>query len=142
MKTRFSINVEVSENDLLEKEVQDALKAYTKSLASEAMQQEIQEEINRVSNDRMRQLTSGGWGNPPIKRMVEDSVRGSVKKEIEKSCALNEIRTQIREQVRECIHELLEEECNKTYIMNLIQSEVQQAVPKELLNVLGSMVKK
>lgn len=48
--TKITINLDLEANELLEKEVEEALRGYARKIAREIMQDEIQQEMSRLMN--------------------------------------------------------------------------------------------
>ena len=92
---RITLNIDLDANDLLEKEIVEAIKAETKRLTRERIDKIINESIDGVIRERTRHWDNPDWRTRnQLEKMVDDAAMRALKKYdlgIDKSKIISEI---------------------------------------------------
>lgn len=92
---RITLNIDLDANDLLEKEVVEAIKAETKRLTRERIDKIINESIDDVITARTRHWDNPDWSTRyQLEKMVEEAAMKALKKQnfgIDKAVIQSEI---------------------------------------------------
>lgn len=148
MKKQFNLTITVDEDDLLDKEVQKAIKAYAKSVARQAIDDEIEDEIHRIASDRARSLVNSHWGEAPLERLIRTSVDEAVKKEIGNQNSLvikihERVEAALEEKKKEIdvlVNNSLNNYFNKDVVIGFVKECIQKAVPTKVSEVIQSLI--
>jgi ribosomal protein S8E len=153
MKTKFTIEANVTESDLFEREVSDAVKAYARQVARDAIEGEIRDEIKRVASSRASDLTrtNYGWGSEPkIQKLVRESVDEKVKAAMGNSntfkvniydivnVELDEAKKRINEDIKSEIQQIISGQDFTEYIKSQIKEQVPNAVLSAIKDSMSS----
>lgn len=142
---RVMISVDLDDNEVLEKEIQKAVRDTAKQIAREEINKVLKEEIERVTEKLVKDIKSSGWGRcSRLETMAKDEVNRIVKEtigevEIPKDAVakrLDEILSRTEQKVDRLIADRVEHETIEDYIEEKVRQEVKAKVPDALLDII------
>lgn len=143
MKHKARIDLEFTNGDLFEQEVIKAMRAYAKTIARDAFQAEIKEEVGEVAKKWASRLYERRYSEPMSDTIVKEEVRSHIKEQMSQKDMLNLIQGTVLSKVKECqeeAREYVQAEVKKyltsRFVTETIQDEIKRAVPREVMNVL------
>lgn len=148
MKHKATIDLEFTNGDLFEQEVIKAMRAYAKTIAREAFQDEIQERVVDTVKAWTKRLYEGRYSEPMTDKLVKAEVQSYIKEQMSHKDVLDAIQATTLAKVKECqdeVREYVKAEVEKyltsAFIAKTIQDEIEKAVPKAVLDVLMKSAK-
>ena len=148
MKHKAPIDLEFTNGDLFEQEVIKAMRAYAKTIAREAFQDEIQERVVDTVKAWTKRLYEGRYSEPMTDKLVKAEVQSYIKEQMSHKDVLDAIQATTLAKVKECqdeVREYVKAEVEKyltsAFIAKTIQDEIEKAVPKAVLDVLMKSAK-
>ena len=143
MKHKATIDLEFTNGDLFEQEVIKAMRAYAKTIAREAFQNEIQECIVDTAKVWAERLYERRYYEPVTDKLVKEEVQSYIKEKMSHKDILDLIQgttlakiKESQDEVREYVKSEVEKYLTSAFIVNTIQSEIEKAVPQAVLDVL------
>lgn len=143
MKHKARIDLEFTNDDIFEQEVIDAMRAYAKTIARKAFQDEIQECIVDVAKAWTKKLYESRYSEPVTDKLVRAEVQSYIKEQMSHKDMLNLIQGTTLAKVEECQDEArgyvkaeVEKYLTSEFIVKTIKSEIEKAVPQAVLDVL------
>ena len=148
MKHKATIDLEFTNGDLFEQEVIKAMRAYAKTIAREAIQDEIQGCVVDAAKAWTKRLYEGRYSEPMTDKLVKAEVQSYIKEQMSHKDMLDVIQGTTLAKVKECqdeAREYVKSEVGKyltsAFIAKTIQDEIERAVPQAVLDVLMKSAK-
>ena len=148
MKHKATIDLEFTNGDFFEQEVIKAMRAYAKTIAREAIQDEIQECVVDTAKAWTKRLYEGRYSEPMTHKLVKAQVHSYIKEQMSHKDMLDVIQGTTLAKVKECqdeAREYVKSEVGKyltsAFIAKTIQDEIERAVPQAVLDVLMKSAK-
>lgn len=148
MRHKATIDLEFTNGDIFEQEVIKAMRAYAKTIAREAFQDEIRECVIDTTKAWTKRLYESRYSEPMTDKLVKAEVQSYIKEQMSHKDVLDLIQGTTSTKVKECQDEVREyvkaevEKClTSAFIIKTIQSEVEKAVPQAVLDVLMKSAK-
>lgn len=126
---QLNLKVSIEDNVLFGEEMTKALKAQAKQIARESLNEEMSNEINRISKKNLENLASSNWYNP-----IRDKVADSVHKEFSKEFSLQ------NEQFKNLLEEKIADALSKK-IDSQIEDVIAQLINKSLAKAIQNYLK-
>lgn len=143
MKHKATVDLEFTNGDLFEQEVLKAMRAYAKTIAREAFQNEIQECVVDVAKAWTKKLYENRYSEPMTDKLVRAEVQSYIKEQMSHRDMLDVIQGTTSAKVKECqdeAREYVQSEVGKyltsAFITKAIQDEIEKSVPQAVLDVL------
>lgn len=143
MKHKATIDLEFTNGDLFEQEVIRAMHAYAKTIAREAFQSEIQEEVIDTTKAWAKRLFESRYTEPMTDRLVKAEVESYIKEQMKDSdmrkliqCTLTKEITERQNEVREFVKAEFEKYLTSSFVADAIQKTIKESVPQAVLEVL------
>lgn len=150
MKYQFTVTID--ENDILEEDVKNAMRAYARQVAREEVHNEITNEVQRVCRSEIKKMNeSSMWSPKGVDKLVSEIVRQEFREVLGNS---NSLRVTIREKTESAIDSQVTEiqksaadyvhatvERNKSIYHDLIVEEIKRTVPTEILKAVASCMR-
>ena len=143
MKQKATIYFEFKNGDLFEKEVIKAMRAYAKTIAREAFQDEIRECVVDTAKAWTKRLYESRYSEPMTDKLVKAEVQSYIKEQMSHKDMLDLIQGTTLAKVKECQDEAreyvkaeVEKYLTNAFIAKAIQSEIEKAVPQAILDVI------
>lgn len=148
MKHKATIDLEFTNGDLFGQEVIKAMRAYAKTIAREAFQDEIQECVVDTAKAWTKRLYESRYSEPMTDKLVKAEVQSYIKEKMSHKDMLDLVQETTSAEVKECqdeVREYVKSEAKKyltsAFIVKTIQSEIEKAVPQAVLDVLMKSAK-
>lgn len=148
MKHKATIDLEFTNGDLFEQEVIKAMRAYAKTIARQAFQDEIQKCVVDTAKAWTKRLYESRYSEPMADKLVKIEVQSYIKEQMSHKDILDLIQGTVSVKVKECqdeVREYIKAEVEKylmsAFIVKTIQSEIEKAVPQAVLDVLMKSAK-
>lgn len=148
MKHKARIDLEFTNDDIFEQEVIDAMRAYAKTIARKAFQDEIQECIVDVAKAWTKKLYESRYSEPMTDKLVRAEVQSYIKEQMSHKDMLNLIQgttlakaKECQDEAREYVKAEVEKYLTSEFIAEIIKSEIEKAVPQAVLDVLMKSAK-
>ena len=142
MRHKATIDLEFTNGDIFEQEVIKAMRAYAKTIAREAFQDEIRECVIDTTKAWTKRLYESRYSEPMTDKLVKAEVQSYIKEQMSHKDVLDLIQGTTSTKVKECQDEVREyvkaevEKClTSAFIIKTIQSEVEKAVPQAVLEI-------
>ena len=148
MKHKASIDLEFTNGDLFEQEVIKAMRAYAKTIAREAFQDEIQECVVDTAKAWAKHLYESRYSEPMTDKLVKAEVQSYIKEQMSHKDMFDLIQGTTLAKVKECQDEAreyvkseVEKYLTSAFIVKTIQSEIEKSVPQAVMDVLMKSAK-
>lgn len=148
MKHRATIDLEFTNGDLFDQEVIKTMRAYAKTIAREAFQSEIQEEVIDTTKAWTKRLFESRYTEPMADRLVKAEVESYIKEQMKDSdmrkliqCTLTKEITERQNEVREFVKAEFEKYLTSSFVADAIQKAIKESVPQAVLEVLMKSTK-
>ena len=148
MRHKATIDLEFTNGDIFEQEVIKAMRAYAKTIAREAFQDEIRECVIDTTKAWTKRLYESRYSEPMTDKLVKAEVQSYIKEQMSHKDVLDLIQGTTSTKVKECqdeVREYVKAEVEKyltsAFIIKTIQSEIEKAVPQAVLDVLMKSAK-
>lgn len=69
---RVTLNIDLEDNELFEREVTKAVRDYAKQIAREVVEQTVSEEIERIAENSLKNRFSSGY---TLERMIDEEIK-------------------------------------------------------------------
>lgn len=143
MNYKVNMELNLKPGDVLEKEVQNAVRAYAKNIARESIQSEVKAEVDILTEKWVKRLFTRNYTTPISERLVRDAATELIKEYAIKSGmpsyvseavhdATENQKGKIAEFVEKEVHSFLKSD----FITQLVQEEIKRAVPGIVLELL------
>lgn len=143
MKHKATVDLEFTNGDIFEQEIIKAMRAYAKTIAREAFQKEIQDEVINTAKTWTKRLYESRYVSPITDKIVEKVTRSYIEEQMSHKDMLDLIGVTISCKIKECQDEVnkyicseVEKHLNSSFITNTIQKEIEKAIPQVVLDVL------
>lgn len=143
MKHKATVDLEFTNGDIFDQEVIKAMRAYAKTIAREAFQSEIQEEVIDVSKTWVKRLYESRYSEPMTDKLVREEVQSYIRGQMSNKNMLDLIQATLSTKVTECQNEVrgyvkaeVEKYLTSAFIAKTIQEEIKNAIPQAVLHVL------
>lgn len=143
MKHKATIDLEFTNGDIFDQEVIKAMRAYAKTIARDAFQSEIQEEVIDVSKTWAKRLYESRYSEPMTDKLVREEVQSYIRGQMSNKNMLDLIQATLSTKVTECQNEVreyvkgeVEKYLTSAFIAKTIQEEIKNAIPQAVLDVL------
>lgn len=124
------------------------MRAYAKTIAREAFQDEIQECVVDTAKAWTKRLYESRYSEPMTDKLVKAEVQSYIKEKMSHKDMLDLVQETTSAEVKECqdeVREYVKSEVKKyltsAFIVKTIQSEIEKAVPQAVLDVLMKSAK-
>ena len=148
MKHKATIDLEFTNSDLFEQEVIKAMRAYAKTIAREAFQDEIQECVVDTAKAWTKRLYESRYSEPMTDKLVKAEVQSYIKEQMSHKDMFDLIQGTTLAKVKECQDEAreyvkseVEKYLTSAFIVKTIQSEIEKSVPQAVMDVLMKSAK-
>lgn len=143
MKHKATVDLEFTNGDLFEQEVIKAMRAYAKTIAREAFQDEIRECVVDTTKAWTRRFYESRYSESMTDKLVKAEVQSYIKEQMSHKDMLDLIQGATSTKVKECQDEAreyvkseVEKYLTSAFVAKTIQSEIEKAVPQAVLDVL------
>ena len=143
MKHKATIDLEFTNADLFEQEVLNAMRAYAKTIAREAFQNEIKNCVEETATRCSERLYESKYTYPTTDIMVKEVVHAYIEKQMSSDAMLELMRSSLAQMKNEFLGEAIrrikgetEKYLNGTFVKLLINDEVKKAIPQAVIDVL------
>ena len=141
MKHKATVDLEFTNGDIFDQEVIKVMRAYAKTIAREAFQSEIQEEVIDVSKAWAKRLYESRYSEPMTDKLVREEVQSYIRGQMSNKNMLDLIQATLSAKVTECQNEVreyaeVERYLTSAFIVKTIQEEIKNAIPQAVLDVL------
>lgn len=143
MKHKATVDLEFTNGDIFDQEVIKAMRAYAKTIAREAFQSEIQEEVIDVSKTWAKRLYESRYSEPMTDKLVREEVQSYIRGQMSNKNMFDLIQATLSTKVTECQNEVreyvkaeVEKYLTSAFIAKTIQEEIKNAIPQAVLDVL------
>ena len=143
MKHKATIDLEFTNGDLFEQEVIKAMRAYAKTIAREAFQNEIEECVVDTAKAWSRRLYESRYSEPMTDKLVKAEVQSYIKEQMSHKDMLDLIQGTVQAAVAECKDKTkqyaqaeVEKYLTSAVVMSAIQKEIERVIPQTVLDVL------
>ena len=143
MKHRATIDLEFTNGDLFEQEVIKAMRAYAKTIAREAFQNEVEDCVADTAKVWARRLYESRYTEPMTDKLVKAEVQSYIKEQMSHKKMLDLIQGTVQAAVAECkdkTKQFAQTEVEKylkgAVVMNAIHEEIKRVVPQAVLDAL------
>lgn len=133
MKHKATIDLEFTNGDIFDQEVIKAMRAYAKTIAREAFQDEIQECIVDTAKSCAKRLYESRYGEPMTDKLVRKEVQSHIEKQMLNKNVLDLIQNTVSAEVKEYL--------TTAFIAQIIKDEIEKAIPQAVMDVLMKSVK-
>lgn len=148
MKHKATIDLEFTNGDLFEQEVIKAMHAYAKTIAREAFQSQIQEEVADVAKSWTKRLFESRYTEPMTDKLVRAEVESYIKEQMKDTdmrkliqCTLTKEITERQNEVRAFVKAEFEKYLTSSFVADAIQKAIKESVPQAVLEVLMKSTK-
>lgn len=148
MKHKATIDLEFTNGDIFDQEVIKAMRAYAKTIAREAFQSEIQEEIVDTTKAWTKRLFENRYTEPMTDRLVKTEVESYIKEQMKDSDMQKLIQCTLTKEIKECQNEVkefvkaeFEKYLTSSFVADAIQKAINESVPQAVLEVLMKSTK-
>ena len=148
MRHKATVDLEFTNGDIFEQEVIKAMRAYAKTIAREAFQDEIHECVVDTTKAWTKRLYESRYSEPMTDKLVKAEVQSYIKEQMSRKDVLDLIQGTTLAKVKECQDEgreyvkaEVEKYLTSAFIIKTIQSEIEKAVPQAVLDVLMKSAK-
>lgn len=131
------------DGDLFEQEVIKAMRAYAKTIAREAFQNEVEECVADTAKVWARRLYESRYTEPMTDKLVKAEVQSYIKEQMSHKEMLDLIQGTVQAAVAECkdkTKQFAQTEVEKylkgAVVMNAIHEEIKRVVPQAVLDAL------
>ena len=125
MKHRATIDLEFTNGDLFEQEVIKAMRAYAKTIAREAFQNEVEECVADTAKVWARRLYESRYTEMSHKDML-DLIQGTVQAAV----------AECKDKTKQFAQTEVEKYLKGAVVMNAIHEEIKRVVPQAVLDAL------
>lgn len=143
MKHRATIDLELTNGDIFEKEVLDAMQSYAKTIARKTFQDEIKENVVDVAKVWTKRLFESRYSEPMTDKLVKDEVQSYIKGQMSHKDVLDLIQgviqtavNEYQEKAKQYVESEVERYLTSAFVINTIQKEIEKTIPKAVLDVL------
>ena len=143
MKHKATVDLEFTNGDIFDQEVIKVMRAYAKTIAREAFQSEIQEDVIDVSKAWAKRLYESRYSEPMTDKLVREEVQSYIRGQMSNKNMLDLIQATLSAKVTECQNEVreyakaeVERYLTSAFIVKTIQEEIKNAIPQAVLDVL------
>lgn len=143
MKHRATIDLEFTNGDLFEQEVIKAMRAYAKTIAREAFQNEIEECVANTAKAWTRRLYENRYTEPMTDKLVKAEVQSYIKEQMSHEKMLDLIQETVQAAVDECKDKTkqyaqteVERYLNGEVVMNAIREEIKRVIPQAVFDAI------
>ena len=143
MKHKATVDLEFTNGDIFDQEVIKVMRAYAKTIAREAFQSEIQEEVIDVSKAWAKRLYESRYSEPMTDKLVREEVQSYIRGQMSNKNMPDLIQATLSAKVTECQNEVreyakaeVERYLTSAFIVKTIQEEIKNAIPQAVLDVL------
>lgn len=148
MKHKATIDLEFTNGDVFEEEVIKAMRAYAKTIAREAFQNEIQECVADTTKTWTKRLYENRYSESMTDKLVKAEVQSYIKEQMSHKDMLDLIQgttlakaKESQDEVREYVKSEVEKYLTSGFIFQTIQSEIKKAMPQAVLDALKKCAK-
>lgn len=148
MKHKATIDLEFTNGDIFDQEVIKAMRAYAKTIAREAFQNEIQEEIVDTTKAWTKRLFENRYTEPMTDRLVKTEVESYIKEQMKDSemrkliqCTLTKEITECQNEVKEFVKTEFEKYLTSSFVADAIQKAINESVPQAVLEIMMKSTK-
>lgn len=131
MKHKATVDLEFTNGDIFDQEVIKVMRAYAKTIAREAFQSEIQEEVIDVSKAWAKRLYESRYSEPMTDKLVREEVQSYIRGQMSNKNMLDLIQATLSAKVTECQNEVreyakaeVERYLTSAFIVKTIQEEI------------------
>lgn len=148
---RINISIDLSNNEILTEEIDNAIKAAVKSKAREYFHQTLDEELQRIIDSVIKQWTYRGmlYTNPnKLEKAIQKQIDTQISEEIsELNLSSEDIQKAIDAKlgtisdiIASSVAKKVEKISFEDYISELVEKEVHRELPEKVLQLLVSKV--
>lgn len=147
MKHKAKLDLELSDGDVFEQEVMDAMRAFAKTISRRTFEGEIKEQVIDTAKSWTQKLYERKYSEPMTDRMVREVVYEYIKNQLTKNNIVTTIRQYVDEKmselkgnIEEYIHAEVKKCIESSMISDMVQKEIEQSVQQTVLDlILGKM---
>lgn len=129
MSKRFNFSINMEDDSLFEKSIQDAITSYAKQQVRKSYQQEIQEEVERLVT-KYSEINGSCWN--PTRGFIESTIRTSLQSKLNSYMLSPEFKDLIDGYVRDVI--------NRIDMKSLIMKHLNNNISSIVSNLLTGIV--
>ena len=128
---RIQIQVDIEDNEIFEKSVQEAIKAQARQIARDVIEQEIRQEIERIVSSKISELQTGRYNRSSIQKQITENLAQSISTDIKIDVDA------IKKHVEDTATEMLQRRFLKN---NDIDNYIQKYLNNTLINILKEKI--
>lgn len=144
---RINLSVDLSNNNILPQEIEKAIKAAVKSKTREFFHETLGEELERIADKTANDWKyRSSWSSKPnrleaaIKEQIDEQITEQIGKisvsSYDLEMAINDKLKKIDDTIAYTVAKKLEKLSLEEYITELVETEVQKALPAKVLELL------
>ncbi len=145
--SRINLSVDLDNNDILPQEIEKAIEAAVKSKTREFFHETLEEELDRIANRTAENWKyRSSWSSKPnrLEAAIKDQIDSQIYKEIGKievtsydlQKAVDDKLKRIDETIAYSVAKKLDRLSFEDYIAELVEKEVQKALPAKVLELV------